>query len=288
MEAVTVVAGNAPVEKCARNALRTIAASGTLDPPPVAMGCERPLRRDLVTAPHVHGQDGLGDVATPFDKGLRDPLRVHAVDAILETVSARPGEITIVALGPLTNLATAILRDPSTMALTKEIVVMGGALACPGNVTEVAEYNFFADPEAAQVVLHSGVEVSLCPLDATSQALLERSELERRLRDSRRLSCGFVRAILPRYFAFAETRRGDAVCALHDPLAVGLAIDPTLARFDRFRCDVETDGKLTTGMLVADRRERPSGQENVRAAMGLDVRRFLDLFLDRVLGSPKP
>ena len=284
IEAVTVVAGNAPVRACARNALRTIAASGTSDPPPVALGCDRPLRRDLVTAPHVHGDDGLGDVVTAFDQGLRDPLNAHAVDVMLNAVSARPGEITIIALGPLTNLATAILRDPSTMALAREIVLMGGAVACPGNVTEVAEYNFFADPEAAQVVLSSGIAVALAPLDATTQAGLDRDELERRVRASARPCAGFVAAISERYFDFQETERGAAVCLLHDPVAVGLAMDRTLGRFVRLRGEVETDGKLTTGMLVADRRVRRTGRENLAAAMELDARRFLDLFLDRVLG----
>ena len=285
IEAVTTVAGNAPIEATTRNALRTIAASGTPQPPRVFAGCERPLRRDLVSAAHVHGEDGLGDVLGAEQVG--EAAAAHAVDAIIEIVSRWPGEITLIALGPLTNIATAIMRDPTTMALTREIIAMGGAVACPGNVTAVAEYNFYADPEAAQIVLRSGIPITLTPLDATMQVRLTERELKRRLAASDRPTAPFVSAIVGHYFNFKETREDEPVCILHDPLAVGLAIDPTLAEFENFAVDIETDGKLTTGMLVVDRRERPSEQQardRVSAATQVAARRFLDLFLDRVLG----
>jgi inosine-uridine nucleoside N-ribohydrolase len=285
IEAVTAVAGNAAVQATARNALRVIAASGMADPPPVAAGCEQPLRRDLVTAAHVHGDDGLGDVLDSPPEG--EPVAVHAVDMILETVSGNPDRITIVALGPLTNIATAILRDPATMTLCREIIAMGGAIRHPGNVTAVAEYNFYADPEAARIVVHSGLPVTLAPLDATMQVRLSRQELERRATASDRPAAGFVQAILGRYFEFQETDDED-VCVLHDPVAVGLAVDESWATIESFAADVETEGRLTAGMLVTDRRERPQGRTAtglVRAATHIEARRFLDLFLDRVLGS---
>jgi inosine-uridine nucleoside N-ribohydrolase len=288
IEAITTVAGNARIEATTRNALRTLAASGAARLPPVFVGCKRPLHRDLVSAAHVHGEDGLGETSGVEQVG--EPASAHAADAMIEIVSRRPGEITLIALGPLTNLAMAILRDPTTMVLTREIIAMGGAVACPGNVTAVAEYNFYADPEAAQIVLRSGIPVTLAPLDATMQAPLSEQELNSRLAASARPAASFVRAIVGRYFKFKETRAAEPVCFLHDPLAVVLAIDRTFAEFETFEADIETAGKLTAGMLVADRRERPSGpgdRDRIAAAMRIDARRFLDLFLDRVLG-PSP
>lgn len=286
IELVTTVAGNAPLDSTTLNALQALAASGAADVPPVAAGCDRPLRRDLITAPHVHGKDGLG-AANPMEP-VGAPIDIHAVDAIIETVSRSPGEITIIALGPLTNVATAILRDPATMALTREIIVMGGAIAHPGNVTAVAEYNFYADPEAARVVLRSDIPVLLTPLDATMQAMLTEAAADRALASSSRRAVPFVQAILRPYFERARARGGESACALHDPLAVGLAIDPGLARLEPVDVDVETDGKLTTGMLVADRRERSGprrARSCIRAPLTVDAERFIALFLDRVLGS---
>lgn len=285
IEAITTVAGNVPIEATTRNALRTLAASGVSTPPRVHAGCDRPIRRDLVTAAHVHGEDGLGGAGKDLE--LAAASKTHAVDAIIEMVSRRPGEITLIALGPLTNIATAILRDPTTMALTREIIAMGGAIAHPGNVTAVAEYNFYADPEAAQIVVRSGIALTLAPLDATMQLRLPQAELECRTAVSDRPAAAFVSAILGRYFDFKETRSADPVCILHDPLAVALALDSTPIALESYQADVETDGKLTTGMLVVDRRERPAlggSQGRLTAPTRIDAPYLLDLFLDRVLG----
>lgn len=273
IEAITVVSGNVGLPLGVRNALLTLEASGVDAPPPVYAGADRPLRRDPLDASHVHGADGLGGAA----EGRKPSLGVqaeHAVDFLLRTLSARPGEVTLVALGPLTNLGAALVRDPAILRLARSVVVMGGSLSA-GNVTPAAEYNFYADPEAAKAVLTSGADLTVVGLDATRQALLTRERMERAELPP------FPRRLLEHYIAFFEGRRGMAACYLHDPLAVGTAADPSLVRTLALQADVETEGRLTRGMLVADRRENAS-EGPVRVAVEADAERFVGRFLERL------
>ncbi len=283
VEAVTVVAGNVALEIGVRNALLTLEASGAKDLPPVAAGCDRPLRRPLIDASHVHGDDGLGGAAD-HEPALQ-PVAAHGVDVLLETLAARPGEVGVIALGPLTNLATALERDAAVVRQAREVVVMGGSMAAPGNVTPAAEYNFYADPEAAQAVLAAGLNLTVVGLDVTRFALLERERFERRTARSTHPAAKFAARVTQHYFDFNQSRRGISGCHLHDPLAVAVAADPTLVETRGYLAEVETEGRLTRGMLVADRRETaPEGL--VRIATELDAQRFIDGFLDRVCPAP--
>ena len=287
VEALTVVAGNVGVELAARNALLTIEAAGLRSPPLVAVGASKPLERDAVNAVHVHGDDGLAGAAAHFGQPSQSPVDAPALDVLLETISYNPNEISLIALGPLTNLAHAFLSDPGTMALVPEIIIMGGALRPPGNTTPTAEYNFYADPEAARIVLTSGAPITLVALDAAARTRISRDELMQRAGASARPSAAFAKSICERYFDVRETITGRPECSLYDPLAVAAAIDSSLVRTERYMLDIETEGRLTTGMLVADLREGapPSAEaQSVAVAVETDGDRFRNFFLDRVFG----
>jgi len=264
------------------------------DPPPVARGADRPLERPAVDASDVHGEDGLGGVTGIVEPGGSPRYRLpratacnqHAVDLILDIVRQNPNEITLIAVGPLTNVALAVDRDPSAMAGLAELIVMGGSLSGIGNVTPTAEFNFYADPHAARQVLRAGLKTTLVGLDVTLKTLLRKAQLEGRLARSKSTAAKLVADVTMHYFAVSEARGGDAASPLHDPLAVGVAIDPSFVRTEPFQADVETDGVLTSGMLVADRRRtkaRSGLQGRIQACVDVSADRFVEFFLDRLL-----
>ncbi len=292
IEAITTVAGNLPLDHCVTNVFQILRAAGVESPPPVARGCALPLRREPVTASHVHGADGLGDISairepdgSPRYPAPDEPaVSTHAADLIAELAAGGPGEITVVALGPLTNIATALERAPEAMGKLAELIVMGGSLNGVGNVTPVAEFNFFADPDAAQTVVRSGLPVTLVGLDVTHQARIRREAFLERAERSQAQGAGFLRDVSKQYFDFAESR-GKKECFLHDPLAIGVAIDPSFVRAEGFAADVETGGGLTTGMLVADRRDILRAEDhNVVVAVEVDADPFVEFFLDGLFG----
>jgi inosine-uridine nucleoside N-ribohydrolase len=293
IEAVTVVAGNVPVDLATANARRILAVAAPTPMPPVIRGAEAPLKRTLITAGHVHGQDGLGnlDRFVEPDGRLRYPepppvLETRsAAEAILETVDRWGPELTVVALGPLTNLAAAAALAARRLARAGRVVVMGGAVAVSGNVTPAAEFNFFVDPEAAAQVLEAGLAVELIPLDVTRRVVLAQAVLTERLRrcpDDR--IARFILDFTLHGFAFGASQEGGGI-VLHDPLAMAVALDPSLVTFEPMSVEVECEGKLTRGLSLADRRALPSHRKRVpscRVAMDVDADAVLRLFLERL------
>jgi purine nucleosidase/pyrimidine-specific ribonucleoside hydrolase len=293
IEAVTVVAGNVPVDLATANARRILAVAAPSPMPPVIRGAEAPLKRTLITAGHVHGQDGLGnlDRFVEPDGRLRYPepppvLETRsAAEAILETVDRWGPELTVVALGPLTNLAAAAALAARRLARAGRVVVMGGAVAVSGNVTPAAEFNFFVDPEAAAQVLEAGLAVELIPLDVTRRVVLAQAVLTERLRrcpDDR--IARFILDFTLHGFAFGASQEGGGI-VLHDPLAMAVALDPSLVTFEPMSVEVECEGKLTRGLSLADRRALPSHRKRVpscRVAMDVDADAVLRLFLERL------
>ena len=293
IEAVTVVAGNVPVDLATANARRILAVAAPTPMPPVIRGAEAPLKRTLITAGHVHGQDGLGnlDRFVEPDGRLRypEPPPVvetrSAAEAILETVDRWGPELTVVALGPLTNLAAAAALEARRLARAGRVVVMGGAVAVSGNVTPAAEFNFFVDPEAAAQVLEAGLAVELIPLDVTRRVVLAQAVLTERLRrcpDDR--IARFILDFTLHGFAFGASQEGGGI-VLHDPLAMAVALDPSLVTFEPMSVEVECEGKLTRGLSLADRRALPSHRKRVpscRVAMDVDADAVLRLFLERL------
>jgi len=298
IEGVTVVAGNVPVDLAVANARRILAVAAPTPMPPVIRGAEAPLKRSLVTAGHVHGQDGLGNLDRFVDRGGRlrypeppppkPPSMIEArsaAEAILETVDRWGPELTVVALGPLTNLAAAAALDARRLARAGRVVVMGGAVTVAGNVTPAAEFNFFVDPEAAAQVLEAGLAVELIPLDVTRRVVLAQAVLTERLRrcpDDR--IARFILDFTLHGFAFGASQEGGGI-VLHDPLAMAVALDPSLVTFEPMSVEVECEGKLTRGLSLADRRAIPSHRKRVpscRVAMDVDADAVLRLFLERL------
>lgn len=293
IEAVTVVAGNVPVDLAMANARRILAVAGPSPMPPVVRGAEAPLERALVTAGHVHGEDGLGnlDRFVEPDGRLRYPeppsvLETRsAAELILETVDRWGPELTLVALGPLTNVAAAAALDARRLARVGRVVVMGGAVAVPGNVTPAAEFNFYVDPEAAAQVLELGLPLELVPLDVTRQVVLAQSVLTKRLRRCHEDRIArFILDFTLHGFAVGAAQEGGGII-LHDPLAMAVALDPGLVTLEAMPVEVECDGRLTRGMSLADRRAIPSHRKRLptcRVATAVDREAVLRLFLDRL------
>lgn len=275
---LTCVAGNVPLDLTARNARRICALAGRRDVPVMA-GCDRPLRRALVTAETVHGQDGLGGVALPDPENPLDPR--HAVDFLIETLrQAAPGTVTLVALGPLTNLATAFRRAPDIVALVAEIVLMGGAHRALGNVTPAAEFNIHADPEAADIVLRAGAPVTIVPLDVTHRALVTPARNAAFAALGTRV--GRAVAALTAPSGRESARHGGRGVPLHDPCTIGWLLAPGLFAAREVNVMVETGSELTMGMTVMDWWEVTGRPANARVLHEIDAEGFFDLLTARL------
>jgi purine nucleosidase len=247
--AITSVAGNVPVAQATRNALYTVELCGATTP--VYSGADRPLTRLYQSAHWFHGKDGLGDHNYPAPKQQARPG--HAVDAIIETIHANPG-IVVVTLGPLTNLALAIRRDPAIVHKVSRCVVMGGNPCCEGNVTPAAEYNIWVDPEAASIVLHSGMPIELIGWHlCRGNAIINDREIEQILGFGTP-TARFAVECNSRAIEAIRIQTGEQGISLPDPVAMGIAIDPTLVtRSSQHSVRVETASDLTRGMTVVDR-----------------------------------
>jgi len=276
VEAITTVAGNVPVTTATRNLDRLLVLRRPSRRPRVGVGATAPLARPLRTAEHYHGADGLGDLADwPPDADDDAPgveARPPAIDLIVQTAASLGAALTLVALGPLTNLALAIAASRERMAAVGRVVVMGGAVDVPGNVTPRAEFNVHVDPEAAERVFNAGLPLDLVPLDATRQARLTRAELRAALDRAPADFARRIAAFTARAFR-ADDPRG---IALHDPLAVGVAIDPSLVEWEPVRIEIGGDGET----------RRTPGQPNCRVARTVDAPRFRALFLSRLCTEP--
>jgi inosine-uridine nucleoside N-ribohydrolase len=301
VEAITSVAGNVPIDFTTANVHRILAVGAPARRPRVARGAAAPLREPLVTAPEFHGDDGLGGISRLMDGSgrprypepppSRRPEDLDGPGLILEMAERFAGELVVIALGPLTNLAVALERDHRRLAQVRRVVIMGGAIAAAGNVTPAAEFNFHVDPAAAAAVFRSGLPLELVPLDATLQVMLRRGDLAATLARGRAPIARFIDDFTNHLFTFGEHRSGEEAFALHDPLAVGVALDPSLVGFEALHVDVEDEGRVTRGASVADRRPMPADERlppNCRVAMKVDVERFLELFLARICTAPAP
>lgn len=292
VEAITAVSGNVHVDHCVRNILITLEAMALDEIPDVARGEDRPLVNPLTCADDIHGDDGLGGLTRLRDadgaRAYPDPAKrvnpVPAVDLILDRIGRYPDEITLIAVGPLTNVAKAVIKNPARMRKLREIVVMGGAFRVYGNVTPVAEFNMFVDPHAAQIVCDAGIPLTFVPLDVTTQTVLRRETVDAYAARGSRLAA-FVRDCAGHYIEFLRRHRNVDGCFMHDPLAVAVAFRPGLVEMVDARVNVETAGDLTAGMTVADLRpERmPSERPNARVCVDVDAEAFIQLFSERVL-----
>jgi purine nucleosidase len=265
---VTTVSGNVDLGKVTANALGVLELAGRPDVP-VVPGSARPLLRPVADARDVHGESGLGAASLP--PARTEPVAGHAVDFLIEQIGAAPGEITLVATGPLTNIALAVRREPRLAGWVKDFVIMGGS-AGRGNTTPAAEFNIWADPEAAAIVFSAGWRVTMVGLDVTLQARATPA-VQERMRPLGRLAADLLLPGLLGYRGEAPAEGGPAV---HDVLAMALVAEPGLFGCQPARVEVETVGQWTAGMTVTDF-AAPAHTRNALVAMSIDVPAFWDL-----------
>ena len=270
VDALTIVAGNVPLEAGITNALRLVELRRPVPAPRIAAGADRPLVRPLWTATKYHGADGLGDVPgwPPVDT---DVVPRDGVPVLLRAAGTHGRDLTLIALGPLTNIALALRTNAEALRRVARIVVMGGAVDVPGNVTAGAEFNIYVDPEAAAEVLGAGLPVDLVPLDATRQAILGRAELEQALARTPGPIASRIAALTERGFR-VDSERGSRGMVCHDPLAVAVAIDPSLVTWESVRLEIGDGGETRRG----------SGSPNCRIARQVDADRFRAMLLQRL------
>jgi purine nucleosidase len=247
--AITTVAGNVSVEQATCNALYTVELCGATIP--VYAGAAKPLLRKLETAEWFHGKDGLGDHGFAPTYRIAEPT--HAVDAIIATVLANPG-IEIITLGPLTNLALAMAREPRIIPHIGRCVVMGGAPCCEGNVTPAAEFNIWVDPEAARIVFRSGLPTEMIGWQLSRfDAVIQAADIERIAALNTPLADFAIRCNSAGAAAY-EVQTGEVGISLPDPIAMAILLDPTLSlASSKHFIDIETSSELTRGMTVVDR-----------------------------------
>jgi purine nucleosidase len=279
LEALTTVCGNIGIEKTTRNALAVLELAHASQIP-VARGCANPLVRPLPkSAEIVHGSSGIGKADLPQPKA--QPINQHAVDYLIERILAEPQKITLFMIGPMTNLALAIRKEPRIVPALKELIIMGGAIRSGGNVTPLAEFNIHADPHAAHVVFHSGIPITLIPLDATYKCLLTTVDVDRLNRiDS--LIARFVRDATAVYMDFYKKYEGFDGCALHDPLTLAVILAPELFTFEEHHVDVDISGGISMGKTFADFMNVSKKPANMKVALDVRGRDFIELFLERM------
>ena len=281
LAAITTVAGNQSLEKTTLNARRVCSVAG-IDGVPIAAGSARPLRRDPIVAGRIHGASGLDGVEWGEPTVGQDPR--HAVDLIIELAEDGGAPLTIVAVGPLTNLAAALARAPHIAGRVERIAIMGGAIGL-GNWTPAAEFNIRADPEAAALVIESGAPVTLVPLEVTHRALATDAVMARIAAIGTPVA--EMSVALMRFFAatYAETFGFEAP-PVHDPCAVASVIDPSALVTRRMNVAIETASELTLGRTVCDVYRSTERPPNADVGIDLDVDRFWDLMIESIRAYP--
>jgi purine nucleosidase len=292
IEGITTVHGNCSVDQATVNALSILelAGAGNIS---VAKGFPIPLVQPSLLAAETHGDSGLGYARLPKPRD-RPEVR-HASDFLIEKIMSNPGEITLLAIGPLTNIAFAIRKEPRLVEAVKEVIVMGGSIRYPGNASPLAEYNVFVDPHAAHLVYHSEMPITLVPLDVTYQCVLTAEDV-RKLRKNPTPVSRFIDDSTRFYMEFHDEYQKIAGCAINDPLALALTFAPDLCDYQELNVDVDISGGVSMGKTFADlrgattlapalsRAAASAGEQapNMRVALGVRPKEFMELFLQRM------
>ena len=278
LEALTTTHGNVTVEKATRNALSVLELARA---PyiPVAQGSMFPLVQTLLRADgFVHGASGIGNAQLP--KPRAKPILQHAVDYLIERALAEPNQMSIFPIGPLTNIAMAIRKQPELIKIVKELVIMGGAIQEGGNITPLAEFNIFADPHAAHIVFHSGIPITLIPLDATHKCLLGQKHLDR----LNKINSPITRFISEAVGVYLESslKLGYQGSAMHDPLTLATILAPELLTLKEYYVDVDISGGVSMGKTFADFYHVTQKPTNMKVALDVRGEEFIELFLQRM------
>jgi len=279
VEAITVVGGNVPVDRGVQNALYTVELCKKQVP--VYRGMGTPIVRPLETAQHVHGGDGMGDIGLPLSG--RAPTPGQGVTALIETINRFAGEIMLVTLGPLTNVAVALLQDPSIATKVENCVVMGGIGQGYGNVTPVAEFNIWVDPEAAKIVFESGMPLTMVGWDVSrTYAVFDPHEAARLRRLGTPLAqfCVDIQKVVNE-FALNVTRLQGF--DLPDPMAMAVALDPTVATVaKRLYVEIETSSLSCRGQTIVDHLQVTGHEPNVNVVLEASRESFLSILYESV------
>lgn len=278
VEGLTVVHGNCSSWQGAQNALAVLELAHAAEIP-VAVGCDRPLVQPSLLAPETHGESGLGYARLPAPATPLHPM--HAVDFLIERLLAAPGEITLVCIGPLTNLALAMRREPRIIPAIAELIIMGGAIRHQGNTTPLAEFNVYVDPHAAHIVYHSGVPLTLVPLDVTYQCILTPGDVARLLKIASPIP-RFIADATRFYMEFHDAYQKIEGCVINDPLALALLFAPELCVYEEHFVDVDIQGGVSMGKTFADFYRMTGNPPNMKVALGVRGRDFIELFIERM------
>jgi len=278
LEALTVTFGNCSVDQGVANALSILELAQAAHIP-VAKGADRPLVQPLLLAAETHGNTGLG--YAQLDPPTIKPDPTPAVNLLIEKVMANPDEMTIIAIGPLTNLALAIRIEPRLIQAVKEVFIMGGAIRFDGNTTPLAEFNTYCDPHAAQIVFHSGMPLTLVPLDVTYRVVFTPTDVDRLLQIDSPLT-RFIAESTRFYMEFHDEYQQINGCVINDPLALAISYMPDLVDTQELYVDVDISGGVSMGNTYADFYNMLGKEPNMQVALDVRPRQFLDYFLERM------
>jgi purine nucleosidase len=278
LEGVSAIHGNASVTQVATNALSVLELAKASHIP-VYRGCEFPLVQPSLLAPETHGDQGIGYAKLPAP--LSQPKVQKGSDFLIEKIMSAPGEITLVCIGPLTNVAIAIRQEPRIVENVKEVFIMGGAIRHEGNTTPLAEFNTYVDPHAAHIVFHSGMPISLTPLDVTYDCIFTKQDQARLLKIDSRIT-KFIADATRFYMEFHDEYQKIDGCVINDPLTLALTFMPELCDYQSLYVDVDLSGGVSMGNTFADFYHMTKKPANMKVALGVRPRDFMELFLERM------
>jgi purine nucleosidase len=278
LEGISVVHGNCSLEQAVMNGL-SILELAHAEHIPLARGCELPLVQPSLLAPETHGNTGLGYAKLPEPR--IKPTSQHGCDFLIEKILSNPGGMTLVAIGPLTNIALAIRKEPRIVSALKELVIMGGAIRHEGNTTALAEFNTYVDPHAAHIVYHAGIPTTLVPLDVSYECVLTSEDVARLQKIDSPIP-GFIKDTTDFYMEFHDAYQGVKGCVINDPLALALTFAPELCDYQTLPVDVDISGGVSLGKTFADFYNYEKKPANMKVALGVRPRDFIELFLARM------
>ena len=278
LEGLSVVHGNSSTEQGAINALSVLELAKASHIP-VYKGCELPLVQPSLLAPETHGEQGIG--YAKLSAPLGRPQIQKGCDYLIEKVMSSPGEITLVCIGPLTNIALAIRQEPRIVENVKEVFIMGGAIRHEGNTTALAEFNTYVDPDAAHIVFHSGMPITLTPLDVTYQCILMKQDVGQLLKIDSPIT-KFIADATRFYMEFHDEYQKIDGCVINDPMTLALTFMPEICDYEELYVDVDISTGVGLGNTFADFYNYDKKAPNMKVALGVRPRVFMELFLERM------
>lgn len=278
LDGISTIHGNASTAQVTTNALAILelAKAGDI---PVYKGCDLPLVKESLLSPETHGDSGLG--YAKLSEPQSRPQIKHGCDFLIESILSSQNEITLVAIGPLTNIAMAIRKEPRIVEKVKEVFIMGGAIQHAGNTTALAEFNTFVDPHSAHIVFHSGMPITLTPLDVTYQCIFLKADLDRLLRIDSPIT-KFIADATRFYMEFHDEYQKIDGCVINDPMTLALTFMPEICDYQELVVDVDISTGVGLGNTFADFYNYEKKAPNMKVAMGVRPRMFMELFLERM------